>query len=167
MIPKVTTTQLPTESKCPNFITNIDFQDAYSVALSNSNISIENIYLNIFAHSPKWVDGLLQLRNNIVGLFGLDTYKNSPEISTNNLKIGSKTGIFRIYAISDNEIIAGEDDKHLDFRVSILKQNEKVIISTLVHYNNNFGKAYMSLIMPFHKIVVKAMLKNAMKNNRL
>ncbi len=167
MIPKITTTQLPTESKCSNYITNIDFQDAYAVALSDAGISIQNIYLNIFAHSPNWVNGLLRLRNNIVGLFGLDTYKNSSEISTNNLKVGSKTGIFKIYAISDNEIIAGEDDKHLDFRVSVVKQNKKVIISTLVHYNNNFGRAYMTLIMPFHKMVVKAMLKNALKNNRL
>lgn len=164
---KVTTTQLPSQSNCPAYIDEVDFEDAYKIKLTDANMPIEEIYLNIFAYTPKWVNYLMMLRNNIVGIFGLDTGVGVGEITTKNIKVGTKAGVFRIFAITDNEIIAGEDDKHLNFRVSILKQNNEVIISTLVHYNNSFGKAYMSIIMPFHKMVVKAMLKNALKNKRL
>jgi len=164
---KVHITQLPKNSICRKYIETIDFKDSYKVMLSKTDISIENIYINAFAHSPKWIATLLAIRNKIVGLLGLDTYKEPNEISKNTLKVGEKTGIFKIYAILDNEIIAGEDDKHLNFRVSVLKEKNEAFFSTLVHYNNWFGKLYFFIVKPFHKAVVKAILKNAVKNNRI
>ncbi len=164
---KVYTTQLPENSMCRNYIEAIDFKDTYKVKLGDGDISIENIYINVFAHSPKWVNNLLALRNKIVGVFGLDTNKNRTEITKDNLKTGSKTGIFRIYSINENEIIAGEDEKHLNFRVSVLKENGETFFSTLVQYNNWFGRFYFFIVKPFHKLVVKVMLKNAVKNGRI
>lgn len=163
----VTTTQLPIQSTCRSYIGKVDFEDAFKVSLKDANMSIEEIYLNIFAYSPKWVGALMILRNKMVGVFGLDTGTEAGGILRENVKVGVKAGVFRIFAITDNELIAGEDDKHLDFRVSVLKQNGEAIISTLVHYNNGFGRIYMSIVMPFHKLVVKAMLQNAVKNGRL
>jgi len=160
-------TQLPKNSVCREYIETIDFSDTYKIGLSNKNISIENSYISVFAHSPKWINSLLFIRNKIVGVFGLDTGKKDTEIDKDTLKVGSKTGIFKIYAIEENEIIAGEDDKHLNFRVSVLKQNDELFISTLVHYNNWFGKAYFFIVKPFHKVVAKAMLNSAVKNNRI
>ncbi len=164
---KVHTAQLPEKSVCKKHLSVIDFQDSYKVKLSNRDISIENIYINVFAHSPKWTNVLLAIRNKIVGIFGLDTYREPSEVVKKNLKVGLKTGIFKIYAILEKEIIAGEDDKHLNFRVSVLKQSGELFISTLVHYNNWFGKMYMTLIIPFHKRVIRAILKSAVKNNRI
>ncbi len=76
-------------------------------------------------------------------------------------------GFFKIFSISETEIILGANDKHLDFRAIITKDkalvyNIKVI--TLVSYNNTFGKIYMTIIKPFHRIVVKSLVKNAYKN---
>ena len=119
---KVHTAQLPENSICKKYIEKIDFQDGYKVILSNTGISIENIYINVFAHSPKWINTLLAIRNKIVGVFGLDTYKEPNEVVKKNLRVGAKTGIFKIYAILENEIIAGENDKHLNFIFSVLKQ---------------------------------------------
>ncbi len=164
---KVHIAQLPKNSICKKYIDTIDFKDGYKVIVSKADASIENIYINVFAHSPKWMATLLAIRNKIVGVFGLDTYKEPNEIAKKNLRVGKKTGIFKIYAILENEIIAGEDDKHLHFRVSVLKQNNELFISTLVHYNNWFGKVYFFIVKPFHKAVVKAILKNAVKNNRI
>ncbi len=70
-----------------------------------------------------------------------------------------------IYSIGKEEIIAGEDNVHLDFRVSVLKEDDEVTISTLVHYNNLFGKVYMTIVMPFHRLVVKAMMRNVLKRD--
>jgi len=160
---KVHTSQVPENSMYRNYLEVIDFSDTYKVKLINSDISIESIYINVFTHSPKWVDNLLLLRNKIVGVFGLDTNKERAEVNKENLIIGSKTGIFKIYAINENEVIAGQDDKHLNFRISVLKQNNEVFLSTLVQYNNWFGKVYFFIIKPFHKHIVKALLKNAIK----
>ncbi len=165
MIRKVSQSRLPEKSTIKKFICKINYEDTFAVKLNKTGISIEHIYLSVFAHSPKWVNRLLNLRNKIVKPFGIKTH--SEEMKKENLKIGEKTGIFKIYAIYEHEIIAGEDEKHLDFRVSVLKNEGILTISTLVHYNNWFGKLYFFIVQPFHKIIVKSMMKNAVKNNRV
>lgn len=164
----VSTVNIPNESICKSFISKIDFQDSYCIKLSNPKISIETIYLNIFNYTPKWIDRLLKIRNKIVSIFGLKTGLEGKKLSfEKDIIVNNKIGLFIIYAVTDTEIIAGEVDKHLNFVVSVLKQENQVIVSTLVKYNNLFGKIYMTLIMPFHKLVVKSMLKNAVKNGRI
>lgn len=165
MTRRISYSTLPKNSIVKEFINIIDYKDTFKVQLDKADISIEEIYLNIFSYSPKWVDNLLNLRNKIVKPFGIITVTN--EIKKENVKVGEKSGIFNIYAITENEIIAGENEKHLDFRVSILKDNETLTISTLVQYNNCLGKLYFFIVKPFHKIVVKSMMKNAVKNNRI
>ncbi len=162
MISKV---KIPNNSSVYAYISNVDYSDAYSVKLSDEGMSAEEIYLNIFSYIPSWIMNLMVLRNKIVALFGLKTDEETSH--TKSLKIGEKAGIFMIYSIKKKEIIAGEDDMHLDFRLSVLKENNMVTISTLVHYNNLFGKVYMTIITPFHKLVVKTMMKNALKGERI
>jgi len=162
---KVSISKLPKRSKVANFISKIDYEDTFAVELQNSDIPIEDIYLNVFAHSPQWVNTLLKVRNTIVKFFGIKT--NIEEMKKENLKIGKKVGIFRIYEIYENELIVGENEKHLDFRVSVLKNKGILTISTLVHYNNWFGTLYFFIVKPFHKVVTKSMLINAINNNRI
>lgn len=88
--------------------------------------------------------------------------KSDLEVSdTDNpqFEIGKTIGMFNIYYISKDEIIAGENDKHLDFIVSLLRHENALTVSTFVKYNNLFGKIYMFFIAPMHKIVVKNMIK--------
>lgn len=152
----------PEDSKVKSQLKKIDYEDAFSFTTSGSNENIEDIYLKIFNTAPKWVEYALKFRNLLVSPFGLKTEMKKMKIQT--LKEGEKIGIFKIYKIYDDEVIAGEDDKHLDFRVSVHQNSESTItVCTIVHYNNSFGKLYMTLIRPFHKIVVKSMLKSALK----
>lgn len=163
----VTAANLPRESSSEQFITSVDFLDAYKVKLNDPGQSVEDVYLAIFNHAPKWVSLLMGIRNKLVSLFGLDTGGNSKQKEIKALKIGEKHGVFRIIDIQSNEVIAGEDDSHLDFRVSVFKLNDYLVLSTLVHYNSNFGKLYFFIVKPFHKLVVKGMMKNASKNQRI
>jgi hypothetical protein len=61
------------------------------------------------------------LRNVIVRPFGLKTSINAvPSISQEELQPGTAVGAFEILDRRQNEeIMLGEDDKHLDYRVSI------------------------------------------------
>ena len=161
---KILKTTMPKESDYQNFIESIDYSDTFKMTLNNNEVSVESIYIDMFSSMPKWINTLMTIRNKIVGVFGLKVESLTPKVRT--LRIGERVGMFNIYAVSPNEVIAGEDDKHLNFRVSILKVDEEVMVSTFVKYNNLFGKVYMSLIMPFHKIIVKAMMKNYIKNGQ-
>lgn len=139
---------------------HIDFADTFST--TNHKNNLEEITNLIFNNPPKWVSYLMQLRNNIVKHIGLKTAK--PEDYHEKFEEGGYIYFFKIYSISESEVIIGADDSHLNFRAVILntkseKYNIKMI--TLVKYNNAFGKFYMSLIAPFHRLAVKSMVKKA------
>jgi hypothetical protein len=64
--------------------------------------------------------------------------------------------------------VLGEDDKHLDFRISVLCSAEaepeggrQLVFSTVVQCHNRLGRAYIFVIAPFHRLVVKASLLSA------
>ena len=84
-----------------------------------------------------------------------------------DLSPGASLGGFRVFQRVEEEILIGEDDRHLDFRVSVLRKTENecswVIISTVVRYNNWLGKVYFNLIRPFHKLIVPAVMRRGIK----
>ncbi len=144
-----------------------DYTDSYQGTISTSRtINQEELGKAFFLSSPKWVSMLMTLRNKIVGIFGLKTGRDSNRKylkgSDINLEIGKSIGIFKIFDKSDTEIIMGEDDSHLNFRVSLLHDTlstKKITISTTVLYHNWLGRLYFLPVKPFHKIIVRNMLK--------
>ncbi|MDR1879290.1 MAG: DUF2867 domain-containing protein, partial [Bacteroidales bacterium] len=126
----------------------VDYCDVYRITKS-TNESPEQIAVLLF-DVPKWVECLMSLRNWIVRPFGLKT-------KTEN----NSTAIFPVIDRNDNEMLMGMNDKHLNFRLSILIDREKsfIYVTTVVHCNNIWGKMYFLLIKPFHKIIVHAMIK--------
>lgn len=143
-----------------NLLTKIDFVDTFST--TNHTNNIEEITNLVFNTTPKWVNSLFVLRNTIAGMFGLKT--EIPNDYNENFKIGGYVKFFQIYSISDTEVVLGADDSHLNFRALInddKSDSYNIKVITLVEYNNLKGKIYMSLIKPFHRHIVKRMVKNA------
>ena len=95
---------------------------------------------------------LMGIRDSVVGIFGLKTGKEILKGQTTN---------FPIIEQLENEIVMGENDKHLDFRtsVSVDRENSFIYLTTIVHFNNLFGRLYFLPVKPFHKIIVKSSLK--------
>ena len=141
-------------------LTKIDFVDTFST--TNHTNNIEEITKLVLTTTPKWIKSLFVFRNKIAGWFGLKT--EMPNDYNETFKVGGYLKFFKIYSISDTEVILGADDSHLNFRALIsddksASYNIKVI--TLVEYNNFKGKMYMSVIKPFHRLIVRRMVKNA------
>ena len=155
---KITVSFLPNSSNANSFISKIDFVDSYKIELLKDE-EIKEIYLKLLSNNSTLIKSLMSFRNKIMSLFGFKTeIKHSNNIK--DIQVGNKVGFFTIYYIDEHEIIAGEKDKHLDFCVSFYKKDVNLTVTTLVQYNNFFGKIYMNLVKPFHKFVVKNMLKN-------
>lgn len=122
---------------------------------------------------PKWGDFLMSLRDKIVGIFGLKTSKNNPKLQSQKQTEylpGEQVGIFKLFEKSDYEYLLGENDKHLNFRVSILAlpiENEgyktELKITTAVKFNNLFGNIYFLPVKLIHKLLVRSSLKNIVK----
>lgn len=157
---QVIKTSIPNSSLYAEYIDSVDYFDAFKMDLKDETLSAELIYKGMFSTVPEWVEYLMKIRNKVVSLFGLKSVKGDSDLE---FKVGNRAGMFHIYFISENEVIAGEDDRHLNFRVSVLKEAKKVTVTTLVKYHNWFGKFYMTLIKPFHSLIVQIMMKNYLK----
>ncbi|MBU0923344.1 DUF2867 domain-containing protein [bacterium] len=149
-------TNLPQDTKVFNFIENIDYTDTFSTELRQDS-DIKDLYLRFVNTKSKTIDFLMSLRNKIMSIFGAKTVINETK---GDFAVGNSLGLFKIYYIDEKEIISGLKDSHLDFCISFYKIDNKVLLSTLVKYNNTFGRVYMNIIKPFHKLIVKNMLKN-------
>ena len=73
---------------------------------------------------------------------------------------------FRILARSDRELILGEDDRHLSFRLSLLLRarpdgSGDELVATTVRCHSALGRVYLALIGRFHRLVVISNLSRA------
>ncbi|MCB2097996.1 MAG: DUF2867 domain-containing protein, partial [Parvularculaceae bacterium] len=82
---------------------------------------------------------------------------------------GGEIWRWRIYSLEENEVITGLDDKHLDFRVSLMRpgKGDRYYLSTIVNTKNLFGKCYMAIILPFHRVGVRSLLTSAARDGRI
>lgn len=173
----ITKTEIPKDSLLNNNKNTYDYVDSFQGAFIDKfqRIGPTEIAKLFFSSSPKWIDRLLTLRNIIVKPFGLKGSENVPErqkmIDSFNFEKGEQIGLFKVFDITGKEIIVGEDDKHLNYRVSLLidsnnqdSTDKKIIISTTVKFNNLFGRLYFLPVRPFHKLIVPTILKGIIKN---
>jgi hypothetical protein len=132
------------------------FMDAYCLALDGQNLDAREAAIRMMARAPRWVDALLVLRNAIVAPFGLKTSGQDPGPHR------AIIGIFPVVSETPQRLVAGFNDKHLDFRVVLdvatSGARQRVTATTLVLTHNWLGRTYLATIKPFHRIVVRAML---------
>ena len=128
------------------------FADASCVTPSRRPANARAAAERMFSGSPPWVDRLMALRNLMVRPFGLKPGR--PPTSG-----ADSVGMFPVVSQSADRLVAGFDDKHLDFRVVVdLSGEGAVTVATLVRINNLLGRAYLTVIMPFHRLIVRSML---------
>jgi len=164
-------TKLPKDSLL-NTKTQYDFVDSFQGILNDHDhkFTSTDIGKSFFSSGPKWVEKLFVLRNKLVFFFGLKTSGDieDRENQLRNFKCekGEQLGLFKVFDKNENEVILGEDDKHLNFRISLFlgapqaeSNRRSLTISTTVQFNNWFGRLYFLPVKPFHKIIVPTMLK--------
>ena len=150
------------------------FRDSYRAPLSRSELGIIDIFFGIFAHHPPWMKLLLIVRNKIAFLAGLDA-PTASEILHVEIKdhyaVGEKIGVWPIFSLSENEIVAGRNNKHMDFRLSVLKvpdgDRPNVVVSTICTVHNLTGKLYLFFVVPFHRYGVRKLTASALAARRL
>jgi len=156
-------------------IANAHFHDSYRAPLARPELRIVDIFFALFGHTPLWMKLLLIVRNAAARLFGLEVPtvgEIMKPIVRNEYCVGGKIGPWPIFFIDDNEIVAGRNNKHMDFRLSVLKAVDGdamsvVVVSTICTVHNVFGKIYLFFIIPFHRNGVRSLMSNAVVAKRL
>lgn len=144
--------EIPTNSLLVDYLP-VDYTDTFSrVVVCKQMITPDEFRKLAFSQDqfPKWINWLMNLRNIIVKPLGLDTKSRFTDM---------------IYAHNSKEIIFGMPDKHLSFYVAMWcgdykDGKQELRITTVVKYNNWFGRVYFFIIRPFHGIIIKYLLKN-------
>jgi len=162
---------------CSNVLTSlkrIDFADAYECPLSKPQMDASAAYWAVFGVAPIWVRWLMSLRGHIAIRLGLahpfDTYQSNADLVP-TFQPGVRLGPFTVQSVSAHELIVGDDDKHLNFRISCLKTESGgravITISTVVEIHNSLGRFYMIVVKPFHRFIAPFMVRRAVSQGRL
>lgn len=138
-------------------LSGAQFIDAYSIGVNDAALDARRAAERMIEHGPRWVDALMALRNAIVAPFGLKT--PSPDA----VRRPDHIGIFPVLSETPDRVVAGFNDHHLDFRIVVDvaagSASRQVTATTLVLTHNLLGRAYLAIILPFHRLVVRSMLK--------
>lgn len=163
MANKVLQIPTPTAAIRAAGFSRIDFTDAFSGRANRTYVNAEQAARAVFDNQPLIANCLMTLRDVFVAPLGL---RASVDFSDRGL---GKVDVFPIISNTSTEIVVGGDDKHLDFRIWISIQpslnGSEVTISTLVKINNLLGKTYLSIIMPFHRLLSRSLLQRALEMN--
>lgn len=137
-------------------LSGAQFIDAFRVEIGAKAMNAREACVRMVLHGPRWIDALIRLRNILVTPFGLKTSGEGAPAP------GGLIGLFPVLSETPERLIAGFDDYHLDFRVVVDVAGDaadrQVTLTTLVRTNNLLGRAYLTLIIPFHKLVARSMM---------
>ncbi len=153
----MTVIEISPEVDRTQWLAGADFADAFRINIAGVAIDARTAAERMLGHSPRWVDALLTLRNLLVRPFGLKT-SGADERSSPPM-----IGIFPVIDEAPQRLVLGFDDRHLDFRVVIDVASpgaaSQVTATTLVQTHNLLGRCYLAVIMPFHRLIVRTMLR--------
>lgn len=133
------------------------FIDAFRVEIGAAAVDAREACTRMVLHGPRWIEALTRLRNVLVTPFGLKTSGEGAPAP------GGLIGLFPVVSETPERLIAGFNDHHLDFRLVVDVGGDatgrRVTSTTLVRTHNLLGRTYLALIMPFHKLVVRSMMR--------
>lgn len=159
----------PPSSIILNNFGKVDFCDSYRVHFPE-NIMVDVLVKEMFG-TKNWTDKLLNLRNFVVRIFGLKTTGWRQVQSEMPYKAGNKVGVFTVECRNEQEIVMAENDTHLNFKTSVLTSDSETGIdmyfTTIVHFNNIWGRLYFIPVKPFHRLIIISSINRIIKKNEL
>jgi hypothetical protein len=164
---RVEAVALPAQSAVAAVYRSTNLADAFAVRLpAGTSGDPEVLWRFVMSQQPAWIGWLTDVRDTVVGRLGLKTARQLRALPGEARQ--DRIAFFKVYARSASEIVLGEDDSHLDFRLSVLRgpdvspaRGGLLTVSTVVHCHNRLGRAYILAIAPFHRLVVRSSLRRA------
>lgn len=152
-----------------NSFKGVDYFETFRIELPHNDTSSfkKNVQDIMDCERPKWFSVLYRVRDTIVGPLGLKTSKETFIANKRiDFKVGERFRTFKITTLSNNEIVFGDEDKHLLFTCSISKIDhgkKYLYFTTIVRYKNIWGSVYFFAVKPIHRLMIKSKLKEYTK----
>ncbi|TPQ25970.1 DUF2867 domain-containing protein [Bradyrhizobium guangdongense] len=149
--------EITPEVDASKLLAGAQFVDSFRVDIGEQPLDARGACTKMVLGGPRWIDALTRLRNILVTPFGLKTSGEGAPAP------GGMIGLFPVVSETPERLVAGFNDYHLDFRVVVdvgrAATGRQVTATTLVLTHNLLGRTYLALITPFHKLVVRSMMK--------
>lgn len=154
----------PSDSLLAPLFGGADLLDAYAIQLPvGADEDLEVLARAGFERQAWWIRALTRMRDAMMAPVGV---KSSRAVGAAAAARGPVIGFFPLLSKSARELVVGEDDRHLDFRVAILLRagaagGRELVVVTVVHCHNLLGRTYLAAITPFHRVIARASLEQA------
>ncbi|WP_109852008.1 DUF2867 domain-containing protein [Aquimarina sp. AU58] len=163
-------------------ITEIELNKEYLITKQSKDISYSDVFqlrttslkevpkpkdcmIAFFKAFSPFFTKLLLSREKIAKKLGLKTATKLTQVERETYlnefegNIGDSIAIFDVLDKNDIELLTGQTDKHLDFKLSFISYEEgddKIMeLATIVKIHNTLGKIYFFLVKPFHRYFMK------------
>lgn len=131
------------------------YADAYRLRTNEPDLDAITATRRVMQRMPRWTSVLLSIRNVLVTPFGLKRAGHHQPPGTVHI------GPFPVISQTPERVVLGFDDKHLDFRLVVDSTGGEITGTTLIRTHNLLGRAYLAAVLPFHHLIVRAMLRRA------
>ena len=153
---------VPPELRAAAGLSRPDFADAFAAPLppgAPDDVAAWHEAL-LRSSAPAWLHALMRARGVLARLLRLHTADLAG------------AGPFQVVSRTADLVVAGADDRHLDFRVVLqvvpaAHGGRELLVVTVVQRHNAVGRAYFALVSPFHRRVVPALLRRALRSAAL
>lgn len=164
----ISETDFPSTTEINGKESDVYYRDSFRVMVKPQNLEAKQVYHRIFGFIPTPVQWAFKLRNSVVKWLGFSVSNTEMSLPLDDIQVGKKAGFLTVEYVSELEIVCGAYEKNMDMWISVLRlDNQEFAISTLVNLKTKSGKIYMALIKPFHKMVAKYTIKQAIKAGRI
>ena len=155
-IPVEVAAQLPN-----SFLPDANWADAFEIETRREFKDMRSLAEQTIGTMPRWARALLMVRNALVVPLKLKSGSLNDEQDAANY-----VAFFPILEETKDQIVLGLDDRHLDFRIIVDRRKTaeafRLRATTLVNRHNTFGRIYITLVTPIHRLIVRSVLKNAL-----
>ncbi len=164
--------QLPHLTAFTPFLADANHVDIKTI---DSALSLREFLAGMFSYMPAWMRVLYRVRAVFVRLLGMRQEGMPHAVSLHPTDIDftpdAAAAFFVVTAAQEDAYyIAAARESHLTAHLGVdveplTNGNNRFHVVTIVHYHNWTGPVYFNVIRPFHHIVVRLMMRAAVRYN--
>ena len=104
-----------------------------------------------------------RVRDAVSRQFGVRKIGGFSGVSRNEVAVGDRLDFFLVEHSGPNLLVLSERDRHLDVVTRIASSGRQLTIASTVVTHNAFGRAYMLVVGPTHRLIVRAMMSRLIR----
>lgn len=161
---KVDRIAIPAETALSSWFASAQLADAYAIRLPAAASSDPTALASAALGSlPSGSSAIVFVRDILVRPLGIKTTSAIAEAGRSTHR--ALIGFFPVLERLGDEIILGEDDRHLDFRISLMVRerggHRELVWTSVVRTHGFLGNAYLAAVRPFHRLAINLCLTTA------